>query len=193
MKWMTYALAAVASTITIACNNSTDKETSNLVDTVVNADTTSLTTLDTTTIDPTPTVTAKVPAKTRESFQKKYPQATNVKWEDRKSANDENDPEMDEPDHKVWFHWQGSEHQSGYDKEGNWVKTTNEISDPASLPAAVNSSIKRSYSGYTVKSVTKEDDKDGISYEVKLEKGDEKLKVELSEDGRVIKSKKSSK
>jgi hypothetical protein len=186
MKWNAFAVATVVAAITFSCDNkSSEKETTNLVDTVVNTvDTTALETVDSTAI-----IAAKVPAKTKESFEKKYPQAKNVKWVEPKTAKEEKDPEMDEPDHKVWFHWQGSDHQGGYDKDGNWVKTTNEIKDPASLPAAVNNTVKKEYSGYTVRSVTKEEDKDGISYEIKLEKGDEKVKLEISESGKVLKRK----
>ena len=202
MKWKAYALAAVVTSMALACKNSSDKESTTLVDTVVKApDTTGLTTTDTTTTipDATAPVTAKVPAKTKESFEKKYPQATNVKWEKHQPDKEEIDwelngwPEMDEGDDKVWFHWQGSDHQGRYDKRGNFVGSTNEISDPSKLPAAVTNAIKSQYAGYTVKSVTKEDDDKRIAYEVKLEKGNEKVKTLIAENGTVIKTKKTSK
>jgi hypothetical protein len=193
MKWKAYAVVVIVAAITVACgSNSSDKETTTLVDTSMNVpDTTDLTTTDTltTTPDPTANVTVKVPAKTKESFEKKYPQAKNVKWVDPKAEKDENDADMDESEHKVWFHWQGSEHQNSYDKDGNLIATKNEVPDPSSIPVAVTNAIKREYSGYTVKSVTRDDHKGRIAYEIKLEKGDEKIKTLIGENGTVIKKK----
>lgn len=192
MKWKSYALATVVVSAIVACgSNSSDKEATTPGSTAISpADTSTLTTIDTAAV-----ITAKVPVKTKASVEKKYPQATNVKWENQKPDKEEIDlelagwPQMDEEDHKVWFHWQGSDHQGRYDKNGDWVGTTNTITNPSSLPAVVKNAIKSQWAGYAIRSVTREEDKDRSAYEVILEKDGEKVKALIGENGNVIKKK----
>ncbi|HUR67138.1 MAG TPA: PepSY-like domain-containing protein [Chitinophagaceae bacterium] len=193
MKWKSFTLAAVIASVMVACgSNSSDKETAthDITDTTV-VDTSTLTVIDSTAI-----ILAEVPAKTKASFEKKYPKATNVKWGNHKPDKEKIDwelsgwPEMDEQDHKVWFHWQGSEHESRYNKSGDWVGTTNVITSPASLPAAVTKAIRSQYDGYAIRYVTREDDKDRSAYEVILEKGTDKVRALIGENGEVLKKKK---
>lgn len=186
MKWKVQALTAVALAVLTSCgNNSSDKETTTTGDTAI-----------TTTVDPVVTtpVGIEVPATTQTTFETKYPQASNVQWSAYSPYSDiEWDwtgwPVMDTADYAARFNWGGTDYWAWYDDQGNWVGTVNVITDHASLPMPVNNMLSSQYSGYTITSVSRENDKNRTAYEVKLEKGEDKVKVLVDENGKVLKKK----
>lgn len=63
------------------------------------------------------------------------------------------------------------------------------MKDHSKLPAAVNNAIQSQFADYKIVEVDKEHDKDRTTYEVDLEKGEDKMKVHFDENGKVVKKK----
>lgn len=139
--------------------------------------------------------TVEVPAATRTSFESKYPNASNVTWTYYEEPYTTIDwewtgwPTVDANDYMVRYNWDGMDYYSWYDQDGNWIGTTNVITNFSSLPSAVNNTINKQYAGYTVVSADKENDKNREAYEVQLEKGDNKVTALIAADGTVLKKK----
>lgn len=138
---------------------------------------------------------ADVPAAARTSFDDKYPNATNVKWSRYKPDADRSTLEpsdwnykLDDNDYEVTFNWNGEDYYAWYD-DGNWVRATTPMKDHSKLPASVNTAIRNQFAGYNIVEVDKEHDKDRTTYEVELEKGEDKMKVHFDENGKVVKKK----
>jgi hypothetical protein len=135
-----------------------------------------------------------VPEATRASFQAKYPRATNVTWK-RYEPVDWLDwswtgwPSMDTSDYVVNYTDDGVEYWAWYDERNNWIGTSSEIRDHSSLPAPVANAVNKTFPGYTIKSVRRENDKDRTAYEIKLEKGSDRAKLLVDENGKVMKKK----
>lgn len=162
-------------------SNSTDKETKNDIVVV--------------TEPVTNPVIVEVPATTKTTFETKYPQASNVRWEYYRPDFSSIDwewtgwPRMDTTDHMARFNWDGSDYWAWYDEQGNWIGTVNMINDYAMLPAPINSTIGSQYNGYTIVSANRENDKDRTAYEISLEKGSNKMKLLIDENGKILKKK----
>src|SRR5688572_2348069 len=113
-------LFVIAGFVLIAsCKNSTsDKSDVN--------DTT--TTVSTATTDNAMVGTIEAPATIRTSFETKYPQATNVRWQYYRpdlTTNFEWDwsgwPMLDTSDYAVSYNWNGNDYWAWYDQDGNWI------------------------------------------------------------------------
>ncbi len=135
--------------------------------------------------------TVEVPEATRTSFQTKYPKATSVTWS-RYEPVDWFDwewagwPVLDSGDYVVKYTDDGVEYWGFYDNN-NWVGTTTVIGDQSGLPAPVSKAVNDHFPGYTIKTIRKENDKDRTAYEIKLEKGTDKAKILVAENGSVMK------
>jgi YD repeat-containing protein len=135
-----------------------------------------------------------VPDNTRTTFTGKYPAATNVTWRRYDPNVVPIDWEwsgwttLDTGDYVASFNVDGSDYWVWYDESGNWVGEVSTVS-PSSVPAAVSNAIKSKYSGYTIVSVDRENDKDRTAYEIELDKNGEKMTVLVDENGNVLKSK----
>ncbi|MEO5946606.1 MAG: PepSY-like domain-containing protein [Chitinophagaceae bacterium] len=141
------------------------------------------------------TMTVEIPTTTRTGFEAKYPQASNVKWSYYNDNDKDMDwewrgwPMMDTKDYVATFNWDGSDYWAWYDQDGNWISSSTKIKDNTGLPAAVNAVITKDYSDYTIVEIDKENDKDREAYEIELNKGDEKVKLLISADGKIMKKK----
>ncbi|HYC39616.1 MAG TPA: PepSY domain-containing protein [Chitinophagaceae bacterium] len=152
----------------------------------------------TTTYDNTNTNTGyssiEVPANTRTSFQTKYPNATNVTWYRFDPANRPIEwewsgwPELDTSDYAARFNWEGRDYWVWYDDD-QWVGTVTNVADFSTLPTAVTGAINSAYPGYTITSAHMENDKDRNAYEITLEKGSDRVKLLIDENGKVMKKK----
>ncbi len=136
-----------------------------------------------------------IPQATRTSFESKYPNASNVRWSKYdnsvdKSTMDHSDVRynLDANDYEVRFNIDNADYVAWYD-DGNWIYTTSRVTDPSTLPAAVSNRIKKDYPDYTIVETDKENDKDRTMYEVELEKGSDKVKLMIAENGDIIKKK----
>ena len=138
------------------------------------------------------TDTVIVPDQVRASFQAKNPQASNVVWykyQDMKDDYTETYPGLyDQSDYYVTYHANNIDYVTWYTPTGEWVMTTNTISNDK-LPAPALKALQDAYNGYTVAKVDEDRYKDGTRYDVKLTKGDEKLKVHVTADGQILKVK----
>ena len=157
-----------------------------------NPDSTSTSSKETTTT----TQTVVVPEATRTSFAAKYPQASNVTWvyhEPTVTVPVEWEwtswPTVDSNDVVAKFTMNDEDYWVWYDDTGNWIGTIEEVSNPSNLPTAVNNTVKTQFPGYTIVSVDKENDKNRVAYEIKMEKGEDKMKALIAENGQVLKKK----
>lgn len=185
MKSKFLMLAAAVSLGMMACNDANNGEASV-------GDSTSVvtsTTTDNTSVD------LDVPATARTSFETKYPNASNVKWNRYKPDADRSTLEasdwrynLDTSDYEVSFNWNGEDYYAWYN-DGEWIRASSPMKDHSKLPAAVNTAIRNQFAGYTIVEVDKEHDKDRTTYEVDMEKGEDKMKVHFDENGKVVKKK----
>jgi hypothetical protein len=123
---------------------------------------------------------ADVPAKVKNAFEKKVPNATDVEWE------------YDSED-KLWeveYEIGKDEFTSAFDENGKWVETEKEIKF-SEIPEPVKATLNADFSDYEVAEVEFVETPDGKFYEVEveLEKDDKELEFELliSPDGKVVK------
>ncbi|MBC7946575.1 MAG: PepSY-like domain-containing protein [Chitinophagaceae bacterium] len=140
--------------------------------------------------------TVVVPEATRTSFAAKYPQAADVSW----SYHYDTDnmpidwelagwPTLDTSYYVATFDQGSDDYWVWYDDNGDWFATVTEVSDHASLPAAVNKTVKSQFAGYTIVSIDKENDKNRTAYEIQMENGEDKMKALIAENGQVLKKK----
>jgi hypothetical protein len=134
-----------------------------------------------------------VPA-AKTNFESRYPTASNANWTYYEPYSDidwgwTGWPALDKKDYTVRYNMDGSDYYTWYDQDGNWIGTTNVVTNYSSLPAPVNNAIKREFKDYTITSVNKETGKNREAYEVKLEKGNDKMKALITSDGTVVKKK----
>jgi len=140
----------------------------------------------------------EVSGATRTAFEAKYPQAKEVEWE--YYYPEEIVPvvpiewewvpwKLDTTDYVANFSQDNNDYWVWYDESGDWIGTVAEVSDHSSLPAAVNNTVKSQFAGYTIMSVDMENDKNRTAYEVKMEKGEDKMKALIAENGQVLKKK----
>jgi hypothetical protein len=190
MKFQIMVTAAVAMSL-LACNNESDKTAEN-TDTSTSSNTVTSTTVQ----QPVKTEvkTVEIPTVAKTSFEAKYPQASDVVW------SRYNEPPMDLE--WEWYGWPALDTNDyvgtwtvnnypywvWYDDQGNWVGSIETI-NISSVPDAVNRKLNTEFSGYTVASVNKENDKNRVAYEIKLTKGDDNMKVLIDEKGNVMKKK----
>ncbi len=184
MQLKNVIVIAMTSVLVISCGENSTKADSN--------DT--LTTSDVTTVESSPVHSdVIVPEPIKTSFQSKYPAVSNEVWS-RYEPIETFDwewagwPVLDTSDYMVRFNQDGSEYWVWYDAD-EWVGTISPVTDFAGLPSAVNKTIQSTFPDYTIVSVDKESDNDRTAYEVELEKGNEKVKALIGENGTVYKKK----
>lgn len=188
MKFKDCMLVAASVALLAACNNAgSDKETKDTTTTSYdNTDNTGNRTY----------TTVEVPTTTKTTFETKYPNAANVSWyryDPDNTPTIEWDwsgwPMLDTSDYAARFNWDGRDYWAWYDEDGNWVGTVTTITDHASLPTKVSTAITSQYAGYTVTNIAMENDKNRNAYEITLEKGSDRMKVLVDENGNVMKKK----
>lgn len=186
MKLKSLLLPAIGAIILSSCGESSTDNTADK-DTVSNNSMTTTTTSEGRT-------TVVVPEKTKTSFETKYPNATNTVWTKYEPVEKiewtwYEWPAMDTNDYVVTYQWDGSNYWTWYDEQGEWVGTVTNITDFATLPAAVTKTLNSQFDGFTITEVDKENDKNRTAYEIDLEKGTDKMKVLIDEMGTVMKKK----
>jgi hypothetical protein len=184
MKTKFHLLAIAGFAMIASCKNSTSDKSAETDDTSAS------TTVTTSTTDNAMVVEA--PQNIRTSFESKYPQATNIRWQYHRPDIADIDWDwsgwtgLDDRDYAVSYNWDGNEYWAWYDQDGNWIGTVNRVADHASLPTAVNTTIKTNYSGNSIVSVDRENDKDRTVYEIDLDNG---AKLLVDENGKILKQK----
>ncbi len=129
-----------------------------------------------------------VPKDIKLSFDKKYPAIKKAEWS-RYTPSEEDDMDRNTDYYFVRFNNNGEDYIDWYNTRGEWVKTSTTLKLDAKLPEPVSNYIMDNYEGYTVEEINKENDKDMDMYEVKLNKGDKKVKFKILPDGQIFKKK----
>ncbi len=131
---------------------------------------------------------ADVPSEVRTTFTTKYPAAKTVTWTRYKPVADDG-LDINDTYYYVRFNNDGADYINWYNTRGEWVKTSTLVSDKSGLPAPVSKYINDNYADYTIEEINKENDKDRDMYEVKLNKGEDKVKLKILPNGEVFKQK----
>ena len=116
-----------------------------------------------------------VPSVVRKSFSQKFPNIKRVIW--------------DNSNGKVWeteFRINGNEYSATFDLKGKWIETEHEISRNE-IPSQVKSALSKEFEGYKIiESKISESPKAKV-YEIGLKKDNEKVKVILDTEGKILK------
>ena len=117
----------------------------------------------------------KVPAPVKQAFAKKFPAATNVKYE------------MENKDYEISFKNKGTEMSVNFDPSGKWLETETEIKI-SDLPKEVSASVANNFAGFKISEASKnETPGQGLVYEMDLKKDKERYEVQFSPKGDVVK------
>lgn len=183
-------LIGIITALATSCGESSTKDTG-----TKDSVSTTTTTMDNRMQETVPvTTTVVVPEPAKMSFEKKYPNVSNVTWTRYEPISTfdwewSGWPSMDTADYMVKYNLDNTDYWSWYDNDNNWVGTVSPVTDFAGLPAKVNSSIQSNFPGYTIVSVDKENDKNRTAYEVELTKDGDKMKALIAENGAILKKK----
>lgn len=138
---------------------------------------------------------ADVPTTIQTSFTTQYPSAANVVWSGYDVALVPIDweltdwPVLGSNDYMVRYDLDNSKYYSWYDANGNWVGTAYVVNDHNALPSAVTTTLNSQYPGYSITSLQRESWKDHMAYEIKMENGNNKVKLLVDDNGTIIKQK----
>lgn len=115
-----------------------------------------------------------VPEKAKATFDKKYPAATAIKWENKDKS------------WQVDFTMNGKDYSADFTKAGNWTETKCYINSNE-LPDVIKNYLIKNYFGYEYDDIEYVEKPDGRSYELEVKKDGDKLDLQLSPDGKLIK------
>ena len=116
-------------------------------------------------------VDKKVPEKVKTSFAQKFPDAKNIEWAM------ENDTEWE-----AEFTMNGVDYSSNFTVAGEWTETEYEMKINE-LPEVVQTVINSDYSDYNIEGIESSETKDGVVYEIALEKGESNVELSISKEG----------
>jgi hypothetical protein len=117
----------------------------------------------------------KVPVPVKQAFSKKFPSATDIRYE------------MEKKDYEINFKEKGVEMSANFDATGKWLETETEIK-ASDLPKEVSASVAKNFSGFKISEVAKTETPDkGLVYEMGLKKEKEGYEVQFSPKGDVMK------
>ena len=117
----------------------------------------------------------KVPAPVKQAFAKKFPAATDIKYE------------MEKKDYEINFKDKGVEMSANFDATGKWLETETEIKE-SDLPKEVSASVVKNFAGFKISEVAKIETPDkGLIYEMDLKKDKGGYEVQFSPKGDLLK------
>ena len=117
----------------------------------------------------------KVPVPVKEAFAKKFPAATDVKYE------------MEKKDYEVTFKDKGVGMSANFNSKGEWLETKT-IMIESDLPKEVLTSVATNFVGYSITEITKVEGANNVlNYEMNLKKDKEGYEVKFSSKGDVLK------
>ena len=117
----------------------------------------------------------KVPAMVKQTFAKKFPAASDVKYE------------MEKKDYEISFKDKGIEMSANFDATGKWLETETEIKE-TDLPKEVSASVAKNFGGFKLSEIAKTETPDkGLIYEMDLKKEKEGYEVQFTPKGDVLK------
>ena len=119
------------------------------------------------------------PKPVTDSFNKKFANATKVKW----SMEDKTEWEAE-------FKMDGKEMSASYDLEGKWINTEAKLTEK-DLPANVLKAVNTAYAGWKIESVESYETPQMKGYELGIEKGKDELELQVTADGKITVNKES--
>jgi hypothetical protein len=115
----------------------------------------------------------KPPEDVSDAFQKKFPAAEKVIWQ----QEEENEWEAE-------FMMGEKKMSACFDNSGNWFETETEVS-VNELPSSVVDSIHVKYVGFEIEEASGIEKIDFEGFEIKIVKGEEELELMIGEDGTI--------
>ena len=112
------------------------------------------------------------------SFDKKFPNASSVKWDK------ENDTEWE-----AEFKNDGISYSANFSTDGTWVETEHKV-NKKDLPAEITTVISTDFSGYKIEGIEKFEKPTSSGYDVEIEKGEEILELVFDNSGKLLAKKK---
>ncbi len=122
--------------------------------------------------------TQNPPKSVADNFNKKFQNATKVKWD----QEEENEWEAE-------FKMNGDAMSASFDNAGKWLETEKELKQNQ-LPAAVQNSFNSQYADYKMNEAAEIEKPDFKGYELGIEKGEETLEILVTADGNITSTKK---
>jgi hypothetical protein len=188
MKVQIITASVAVMALMAACNNTGSSKTNETKDTAV--------VVTTDKMDKVITVkTVEVTHVVKTKFETKYPKATKVEWTKYEAVPPidldwelTGWPTLDSMDYAAKYSIDNTDYWTWYTPEGEWIATVSTI-NVAGVPDAVNKTLQSQFEGYAVTSVNKENDKNRTAYEIKMEKGEDKMKALIDEKGNIMKKK----
>ena len=117
----------------------------------------------------------KVPAPVKESFAKKFPAATDIRYG------------MEKTDYKIAFKDKGVGMSANFNSKGEWLETKT-IMIESDLPKEVLTSVATNFVGYAITEITKlEGPNNVLNYEMLLKKDKQGYEVKFSPKGEILK------
>jgi hypothetical protein len=115
------------------------------------------------------------PSDVQKAFDKMYPGASKISWDQEKPS--------------VWeaeFVSDGYKMEAKFSDKGMWIQTESDVK-VSNLPAAIKETIKTKYTGWEAEEANKvESAKEGSMFEVTLKMGVDKKSLSFKEDGTQI-------
>lgn len=119
---------------------------------------------------------SKAPNAVTTTFNQKFPNAINVKW-DKENAHE----------YEASFEWKAEKHSTNFSETGEWLETESPITFNQ-LPEKVQTAFNASHKGTTIKAVAKiETSKGQTQYEVEIKQGLKPVEFFYDANGSVIK------
>ena len=115
-----------------------------------------------------------VPANIKTAFSQKFPDATNVKWDN------ENEKEWE-----AEFKMDGNEYSANFDINATWMETEYEISE-TEIPGTVKTTIEKEFAGYKIEESELCETADGKVYEFALIKDKVETEVAIDMNSKVV-------
>jgi len=118
-----------------------------------------------------------VPSKVKDAFNKKFPQAKSVHWDNENATEWEAE-----------FKMNGKEYSANFGTDGTWKETEHDIS-VKELPIAVKNTLSKTFKGYNIEDAEITETPTYKAYEVEIEKGETTMEVVIDEHGKILKKK----
>lgn len=111
------------------------------------------------------------------AFDKKFPNATSVKWDK------ENDTEWE-----AEFKNDGIAYSANFSTNGDWVETEHKV-NRKDLPESIATLISTDFAGYKIEGIEKFEKPTSSGYDVEIEKGEEMLELVFDNNGKLLEKK----
>jgi uncharacterized membrane protein YkoI len=120
------------------------------------------------------TINKDVPKAVKDAFDKKFPNAKSVSWDQ------ENQSEWE-----AEFKMEGMDYSANFDNQGTWKETEHEIKE-SDVPQNVMASLKKKFSDYKIKESEISETSSGMVYEFEVKKSGKTMEIAIDENGKIV-------